>query len=706
MDKKMKRNTIRLILIFSLILSVSLEARKTPKLPLEYKKWLEKDVAYIITPKEEKVFKQLETDKQRDLFIEEFWRQRDPTPGTPRNEFKEEHYRRIDYSNKYFGRSIGKPGWKTEQGRIYIILGEPIFRQRFHNSHYVYPSELWFYQGNVSQGMPPFFYIVFFKRWGSGNYELYSPLRDGPNSLVPLVSHELKPEERSFEAYQRVMMGKTDETAGGAAYGILKEYVSYELAQASLSLIPGGANVNPPEESEKLLGKVDTSPQKKIDDEYAYEFLKEKASVEVSYSVYYIDNISVVKTIQDEHGHFFVHYSIQPQNLSVSTYKDRYHSNIKISGRVTDIAGKTIFQYDKEYPLEFSKKQIKQVKLFPMSIQDSFPLIPGNYRFSLLFQNTVSKEFASFEKDIIIPEDKESLQMSDLVLAYEKKKDETPLKSSFKVGQMRLFPSLKKEFTPEDTLYIFFQIYGLSEELREEGWLQYTFFKRGRKHHVRKKRIAEYKNGKDFLEEFTFKEFPPSRYKIRVSVLDIDERDVLFEEERFSLSSKIQARPWVKFKRYPGPADPIYFFIKGMQLLNKGEREIALMELERAYKMIPVREDFALAYARMLLDKEKYDEVKKVLNPFIEKKISDFILYYVLGRAHQGLEEYEEAISFYQRYISHEGASIEVLNSIGECYFQLGNHKEALRAWEKSLEINSNQPEIKSKIEAIKGKNM
>lgn len=123
-----KKNLILLILIFSLVLPVSLDAKKIPKMPKKYKKWLKEEVVYIITPKEEKAFKQLETDKQRDLFVEELWRQRDPTPGIPRNEFRDEHYRRIDYANKWFGKGTAKPGWKTERGRIYIILGEPIYR--------------------------------------------------------------------------------------------------------------------------------------------------------------------------------------------------------------------------------------------------------------------------------------------------------------------------------------------------------------------------------------------------------------------------------------------------------------------------------------------------------------------------------------------------------------------------------------------------
>src|SRR5581483_7259032 len=87
------------------------------------KKWLDEDVAYIITDEEKAAFKRLTTDEEREQFIEQFWLRRDPTPDTVENEFKEEHYERIAYANERF--SSGKPGWKTDRGRIYITHGKP-----------------------------------------------------------------------------------------------------------------------------------------------------------------------------------------------------------------------------------------------------------------------------------------------------------------------------------------------------------------------------------------------------------------------------------------------------------------------------------------------------------------------------------------------------------------------------------------------------
>jgi GWxTD domain-containing protein len=88
-----------------------------------YKKWLNEDVAYIITDQERAAYKSLVTDAEHEAFVQDFWLKRDPTPATPENEFKEEHYRRIAYANEHFASYV--PGWKTDQGRIYITFGPP-----------------------------------------------------------------------------------------------------------------------------------------------------------------------------------------------------------------------------------------------------------------------------------------------------------------------------------------------------------------------------------------------------------------------------------------------------------------------------------------------------------------------------------------------------------------------------------------------------
>ncbi len=88
-----------------------------------YRKWLDQDVVYIITDTERQAFRHLTNDEEREQFIENFWLRRNPSPDSPENEYREEHYARIEYANEHF--AAGKPGWMTDRGHIYIAYGKP-----------------------------------------------------------------------------------------------------------------------------------------------------------------------------------------------------------------------------------------------------------------------------------------------------------------------------------------------------------------------------------------------------------------------------------------------------------------------------------------------------------------------------------------------------------------------------------------------------
>ncbi len=143
----MNRSGLISILVTVLVfLPLASFSKEKPKLAKKYENWLKDEVIYIITPVEKEVFSKLEIDRDRDLFMEEFWRQRDPTPGTPRNEFKEEHFRRIEFANKKFGRGTPFKGWRTDRGRFYIKLGTPSYVEKYMDPD-VHPIEIWYYSG-------------------------------------------------------------------------------------------------------------------------------------------------------------------------------------------------------------------------------------------------------------------------------------------------------------------------------------------------------------------------------------------------------------------------------------------------------------------------------------------------------------------------------------------------------------------------------
>ncbi len=86
--------------------------------------WLD-EVAYIVSDAERKAFVKLTTDEERQAFIAAFWLVRDPTPGTPANEFKDEFYARVAYADAHFATPAGISGSKTDRGRMYIMNGPP-----------------------------------------------------------------------------------------------------------------------------------------------------------------------------------------------------------------------------------------------------------------------------------------------------------------------------------------------------------------------------------------------------------------------------------------------------------------------------------------------------------------------------------------------------------------------------------------------------
>lgn len=121
------------ILILTAAVGLTAWQEKTPAEPSAqaqtsgraYTKWLNEDVVYIITPQERAAFLKLATNEEREMFVQQFWERRDPTPGTPENEFMDEHYRRIAQANLRFPTATGTAGWRTDRGRIYIVYGPP-----------------------------------------------------------------------------------------------------------------------------------------------------------------------------------------------------------------------------------------------------------------------------------------------------------------------------------------------------------------------------------------------------------------------------------------------------------------------------------------------------------------------------------------------------------------------------------------------------
>lgn len=678
------------IILLTVILFFSLSEAKPEKkeLPERYKKWLEEEVVYIIGSREKDVFLKLETDRDRDVFIEAFWKHRDPTPGTPENEFKNEHYKRINYVNHFFGRTTPKAGWRTDRGRVYIILGEPQDIQRFEGKTQTYPSEVWFYQGKTKLGLPPGFNLVFFQEGGTGEYRLYSPAKDGPQALMT-----------SYYG---------DPIDYWAAYEHLNE-LEPDLAMVSMTLIPGDGSAafgRPSLSSDLLIQKVETTPQRLIEERYAQKFLEYKDIVEVEYSANYIDCNSLIKVAKEPNGLYFVHYSVEPDRLSVGEYQGKYSTTLTLNGTVTDSEGTIIHQFEKTINLSLDQDQIKDVSRRPLSIRDMFPMIPGDYKISILVKNEVSKEFTSVEKNLIIPADDNALQMTSVTLGFQltKKPGEARLKP-FKFGNNQVYFQSNRIFTKSDNLILAFQIHGLDPSLRKEGKLRFTFFKMGEEFRSVTRTFDQYPELPNITETFSLADFVPAHYRIQVALV-ANNQEVLSDSENFDIThSEAIARPWIHTKQLPPPQNPVYTYLIGSQLLNSGRIPEAKVRLEEAFNRQPDSLAYAINLARLYLNLEEYAKIESILAPFLERAESpSYELLFIMGRTYQKIGKLDKAIEVFDRAVDSYGLNINLLNAIGDCYFQLGKPEEALVVWERSLEINPDQPQIKKFVEALKEK--
>ena len=137
-------------------------------------------VRWIITDQEQKSFLILNSDRDRDRFVAAFWQQRNPTPGSQSNPFKEEHYRRIAFANQHFGAIA--PGWKTDRGRVYILYGPPDSIQMQASISTTSPQKLWIYrhvQGKTGQVQ-----LKFVDRCRCGDYRLEPPCRTSNREIA------------------------------------------------------------------------------------------------------------------------------------------------------------------------------------------------------------------------------------------------------------------------------------------------------------------------------------------------------------------------------------------------------------------------------------------------------------------------------------------------------------------------------------------
>ncbi len=390
------------------------EKRLKDQLETPYKRWLDEDVAYIISEEERKAFLKLGTDEERAQFEEQFWLRRDPTPGTIENEYMEEIYRRISYANQHFSSDV--PGWKTDRGRVYIAVGPPDEIDTLPEAGGI--TERWWYRfiGEFRIDKT----VAFTGGPGSGDYKLAG--QEDMETLRKLGMTRLA-----------VQVGMDAMNAGAASFGDATElHVAKQrgtsaadmlaVYRQAFSLIPGMSNTLPMQ--------------------WHVDYLRVSGSTTMV-------NISV---------------QFERRDLQFVGGDGVDRATVNLFGRITSMTARPISTFEPTLEIDGPPGALRKFAQQRSVYQQSVPLEPGRYRLNLIAKDVASGKVSNQLMTLDVPHfDEDKLTTSSLILADTL--ESQPVAGSmvashtFAIGDMRVRPRVGARFTSEEKMGVYLQVY-------------------------------------------------------------------------------------------------------------------------------------------------------------------------------------------------------------------------------------------------------
>jgi GWxTD domain-containing protein len=437
-----------------------------PELKKAYKDWLEKDVVYIITDEERKAFKKLQTDEERERFIEEFWRRRDPDPDTDENEFKEEYYERVAYANEHFASGI--PGWKSDRGRIWIMYGKPDEREthpmggQYDRPSYegggstsTYPFETWFYRylAGVGSGVE----IEFVDPTGSGEYRI-ARNPDEKDALLHVPGAGLTLSEQ---------LGLSDKGSRVGNMGGIGN-ANYTREQDSpFSRLTLLADLNrPPQVKFTELAGLTSTPS--IEDnplsfDLRIDFFRQSD-----------DRVITAFTIQTEN-----------KDLVFQDSGGLQQARMNIFAKITSVAGRRVGVFEDPVVTNATPEELADAKDRKSAYQKAMPLPPGTYKVDVIVRDVTSGATGIAHKGFTVPRyDPQKLSTSTLVLASKLESlGDQPAVGQFVIGQVKVIPNVSGVYRRGEPVGVYLQIYNAGVDqttLRPSVDVEYTLLKDGK----------------------------------------------------------------------------------------------------------------------------------------------------------------------------------------------------------------------------------
>ena len=437
-----------------------------PELKKAYKDWLEKDVTYVITDEERKAFKKLATDDERERFIEEFWRRRDPDPDTDENEFKEEYYERIAYANEHFASGI--PGWKSDRGRIWIMYGKPDEREThpsggsYDRPSYegggnttTYPFEIWFYRylAGVGSGVE----IEFVDPTGSGEYRIArSP--DEKDAMLNIPGAGLTLSE------QLGLSDKADRVSGMGGIGNNNYTREQDSPFARLQLLADLAR--PPQvKFNDLASAVNTG----VIEENPLNF-----DVRVDFFRQSDERVITAITIQ-----------VENKDLVFQDSGGLQQARINIFGRITSVAGRRAGVFEDPVITTATTEELSDAKDRKSAYQKAVALPPGTYKVDVIVRDVASGATGVRHIALPVPKyDPQKLSTSTLVLAAKlENMGDRPAVGQFVIGQAKVIPNVSGIYKRGEPVGVYLQVYnaGIDQTtLRPSVDVEYALMKDGK----------------------------------------------------------------------------------------------------------------------------------------------------------------------------------------------------------------------------------
>ncbi|MBM3811286.1 MAG: GWxTD domain-containing protein [Acidimicrobiia bacterium] len=430
------------------------EERLRKELETPFRKWLNEDVAYIITDEERAAFKRLGTDDEREQFIEQFWLRRDPTPDSQENEFREEHYRRIAYANERFASGI--PGWKSDRGRIYIAFGpadeiesrpsggtyeRPI--EEGGGTTSTYPFEKWRYRW--IEGIGTDIIIEFVDPTMTGEYRMTMDPSE-KDALLYVPNAGLTLFEQLGMADKADRFSRTDGTRLGTGNQPLPARMNQFERLQQFALLQ-----KPPSIKFKDLEAAVSSSIK-------YNLIP----LDVRADYLRITNSTVMTNITAQ---------MQKKDLQFQDKEGISKAIVNIYGRITTMTRRVANVFEEvvtmEQPTELLAEAVKGASIF----QKSIPLAPGTYRLNLVVKDVVGGNMTNYEMALTVPRyDEEALAMSSLILAdlIEKVPTRSLGTGQFVIGASKVRPRVTGTFRKDEKMGIYVQFYNFEADEKSQ----------------------------------------------------------------------------------------------------------------------------------------------------------------------------------------------------------------------------------------------